>query len=110
MPRPDSPPTFGAILDDDGGSFGITTIAPSRTEQLYLKNTNVLQTVFTCDDGSKFEVIDFCPRFEQFGRMFRPPAMVRIMRPVEGAARIKVHCKPVNGWSKVYATETRGNA
>ena len=34
--------------------------------------------------------IDFCPRFERSGRMYRPVAFVRIVRPVAGAPRLRV--------------------
>lgn len=110
LPRPDSAPTFGAILDEDGGRFSITPLAACKTSQAYIKNTNVLKTTFSCGDQSGFEVIDFCPRFEQFGRMFRPSSLIRIVRPVSGSSRIRVDCNPVMGWCKTRAEVLRGNA
>ncbi|MGK5086823.1 trehalase-like domain-containing protein, partial [Bdellovibrionota bacterium FG-2] len=72
LPRPDSPPVFGRLLDEDGGHFSIETAGKSTSRQSYLPNTNILITHITAEDGSEFEITDFCPRFEQYGRMFRP--------------------------------------
>ena len=37
--------------------------------------------------------IDFCPRFERPGRMYRPVAFIRIVRPVAGAPRIRMRAQ-----------------
>ena len=37
-----------------------------------------------------FRVIEFAPRFMQFGRAFRPTQLVRIVEPLEGTPRIVV--------------------
>ncbi|MBI2605173.1 MAG: glycoside hydrolase family 15 protein [Deltaproteobacteria bacterium] len=114
LPRPDSPPVFGRLLDPQGGHFAIRPAALSsarfRTRQTYLPNTNILKTRFTTDDGSEFEVTDFCPRFEQHGRMFRPAALFRIVEPKSGNPTIQVSCRPVNGWEKEPVKAVRGNS
>ena len=52
-PRPDSPPLFGSLLDEDGGVFEIRPEgAIHSASQRYIANTNVLQTVITTDNGS----------------------------------------------------------
>ena len=79
LPRPDSPPVFGSMLDKDGGYFSITPAGNYKSEQSYLPNTNVLVTNFSCEDGTEFEITDFCPRFEQHGRMYRPMEVFRIV-------------------------------
>ncbi len=110
MPRPDSPPIFGKILDPDGGYFSIETLGDSTGTQHYLPNTNVLVTTITTQDGSSFKVTDFCPRFQQHGRMYRPVALCRIIEPISGSPTIQVKCKPVNGWSKETVKPIRGNS
>ena len=65
MPRFDSAPVFGALLDDDGGHFTIGPANSTRGVQRYLTNTNVLETRFETPDGA-FRVIDFAPRFRRF--------------------------------------------
>ena len=61
-------------------------------------------------EGDAFQIFDFCPRFEQFGRMHRPISVFRIVRPVAGSPSITVACNPVNGWSKEPSPRTRGNS
>src|SRR6201988_4019052 len=85
LPRPDSPPVFGGILDPDGGRFTISSPAPpgqQQTSQRYLPNTNILETVVALANGDSFRITDFCPRFEQYGRMYRPAALFRIVEAV----------------------------
>src|ERR1041385_7489783 len=71
LPRFDSEPVFGQLLDPHGGHFLIGAADGSAGTQTYLENTNVLQTVFTAP-GGRFRVLDFAPRFEQHERVYRP--------------------------------------
>lgn len=110
MPRPDSPPVFGRLLDSDGGHFSIDGVGNYSSQQKYLPNTAVLVTMLTNQDGSVFKITDFCPRFPQHGRMYRPIALFRIVEPVSGSPIIKVSCNPVNGWKKEVVKPERGNS
>src|SRR5688500_16520869 len=75
LPRPDSPPVFGRLLDEDGGHFSISAPDIESTTQEYIRNTNVLVTEVTLKNGDAYRITDFCPRFTQFGRNFRPFAV-----------------------------------
>jgi GH15 family glucan-1,4-alpha-glucosidase len=109
LPRFDSEPVFGALLDEeDGGAFVIAPADGSLGTQRYLDNTNVLETRFTTPDGS-FRVIDFAPRFMQFERSFRPTKIVRIVEPLEGTPRVQVRCDPRLGFSKRVPTRDVGS-
>jgi len=109
MPRFDSPPIFGALLDEaSGGSFLIGAADASQGVQRYLPNTNVLETRFESAEGA-FRVLDFAPRFLLFDRSFRPTKLVRIVEPLRGAPRIRVSCKPVLGWTKAPAPMEAGS-
>ena len=100
MPRFDSDPIFGALLDDgDGGRFAIRPAGLEQGEQRYLTNTNVLETRFVTNEGA-FRVLDFAPRFIQYERSFRPTKIVRIVEPLSGMPRIRVLCDPILGWSR----------
>lgn len=110
LPRPDSPPVFGRLLDPDGGHFSVDTESKSTYRQAYLPNTNVLTTFVRQDDGSELKITDFCPRFQQHGRMYRPMSIFRIVEPVSGSPKVKVVCKPVIGWEKEPAKPIRGNS
>ena len=100
MPRFDSEPLFGALLDEkDGGRFSIGPAVPQVGTQRYLPNTNVLETRFVTVDGA-FRVLDFAPRFIQYERSFRPTKLLRIVEPLSGTPRVRVLCDPILGWSK----------
>ncbi len=100
LPRFDSPPVFGALLDAEaGGRFMITSASGQPGKQRYLPNSNVLETRFDEPSGS-FRVLDFAPRFYLFERIFRPTKLVRIVEPLSGTPRIRVICDPVLGWSR----------
>ncbi len=110
MPRPDSEPIFGRLLDAEGGHFSIETAGPSQGKQFYLPNTVVLVTVVTFDDGSAFQITDFCPRFYQHGRVYRPSALFRKIEPIKGSPTVTIKCKPIKGWSKEPVPIVRGNS
>lgn len=99
LPRFDSEPVFGKLLDPDGGDFAIGPADGSAGTQRYLDNTNILETRFSGPSGH-FRILDFAPRFLQHERMYRPTQLVRVIEPLSGGASIRVACKPVLGWSK----------
>ncbi|MDZ4678530.1 MAG: glycoside hydrolase family 15 protein [Oligoflexia bacterium] len=110
LPRPDSPPVFGKILDPQGGHFSILSPDGAKGVPRYISNTNILETHFTQKNGAEYKIIDFCPRFEQFGRIYRPPTLIRKVIPIKGSPTIQVDCKPVDGWSKTPLGVTQGNS
>ena len=112
LPRPDSDPVFGRLLDPDGGHFAIEFAGgpASSSHQRYVENTNILVTEMTDASGARFRITDFCPRFPQYGRMFRPNSLFRIVEPVHGAPVLTVNCRPVAGWSKKRPRAVRGNS
>ncbi|WP_439532146.1 glycoside hydrolase family 15 protein [Polymorphobacter sp.] len=116
VPRVDGDPAFSSLLDDqprgaDGarGFWEIDLDACTSTEQYYVRNTPVLVTRHGDDDGNVVEVVDFCPRFSRRGRMYRPVAFVRIVRPVAGSPRIRVRLRPARDWGSADAEQTRGS-
>jgi GH15 family glucan-1,4-alpha-glucosidase len=111
LPRPDSPPVFGRLLDPAGGHFSITSPLASReTSQRYAPNTNVLITTITLHNRDAFRITDFCPRFPQYGRMYRPASLFRVVEPVSGTPVVQVSCRPVSGWDKQAVAPTWGNS
>lgn len=112
LPRPDSEPVFGRLLDPDGGDFSITFSDATNilSTQRYVENTNILITEMKDPSGARFRITDFCPRFQQFGRMFRPHSLFRIVEPLEGTPSLRVKCAPVDGWSKNPVHQSRGNS
>ena len=103
-PRPDSSFVFGPLLDrEKGGVFSIEGVDATSVQQAYVENSNVLRTVFS-GPGGEFEVYDFAPRFLLYDRYFKPPMLVRVVRPLSGEPRALVRCKPVYDYGLVEPT------
>jgi GH15 family glucan-1,4-alpha-glucosidase len=99
LPRPDSDPTLCALLTGAAGEatqgvFAVDLIDRAQQRQRYRRNTAIVETLLTDTGDSVVRIIDFCPRFQQLGRMFRPMMFVRIVEPVQGKPRIRVRFKP----------------
>jgi GH15 family glucan-1,4-alpha-glucosidase len=114
QPRVDGDPLFCGLLEPKGeaeaprGEWRISLENQVSAEQRYLKNTPILATRLTDADGAIVEIFDFCPRFLRSGRMYRPVAFVRIVRPIQGAARIRVALNPARDWGAADAERTSG--
>ena len=63
----------------------------------YVRNTALVTTVLTDRNGASVRITDFAPRFEQFGRTFRPPQLMRIIEPIAGLPRITIRFRPTSG-------------
>jgi GH15 family glucan-1,4-alpha-glucosidase len=113
-PRVDGDPLFCSLLSPRGesalpkGEWRLAIENQAKVEQSYLRNTPILVTRLTDSDGAAAEIYDFCPRFERSGRMYRPVAWARIVRPVAGAPRLRVALNPATGWGAEDAEQTSG--
>ena len=113
-PAVDGDPLFCSLLEPKGesdqprGEWRISVENQVSAEQKYLRNTPILSTRLTDADGNVAEVFDFCPRFERSGRMYRPVAFIRIVRPIVGAPRIRVGLNPATNWGAKDAERTSG--
>ncbi len=88
---------FNALLNGDDPDSGFMDIVVERyksSRQSYLRNTAILETVFETETGAELRVLDFAPRFERYGRNFRPPMIVRRIEPISGQARIALRLRP----------------
>ena len=111
VPRVDGDPVFCALLNGeqrDSGTWRFELEGQVAATQHYERNTPILVTRLEAEDGSAVEIRDFCPRFERSGRMYRPVAYVRIVRPVAGNPRMKVVLRPTRGYGARPAETTHG--
>ena len=113
MPRFDSDPVFCGLLNGDNperrGVYDIELQNFTRSEQHYRRNSAVVITRLYDDSDGVVEVTDFAPRFKSFGRIFRPPSIVRHVRPVSGSPRIRLRVRPAYDYGKGIAETTRGS-
>ncbi len=99
FPGFDGDPVFCSLLRErkgeaDFGFFAIDLVDFMRSEQHYLANTAILVTRLDDRHGGAIEITDFAPRFVQYGRMFCPMSLVRIITRVSGNPRIRIRVRP----------------
>ena len=100
LPYFDSPPAFLRILDDQkGGYCWVEPAAAKKVTRRYLPGTPILETTFTCAQGT-LQVTDFMPlrRRDELGDMGQDVdadrRIVRILRCVAGSVDVKIEVKP----------------
>ncbi len=111
-PRVDGDPVFSALMDGmepEHGFWDIELEGQKHVSQAYVRNTPVLRTVLTAEDGSSVEVIDFAPRHPKHSRTYRPLAFGRVVRPLHGAPRIRMRLRPAADWGARPAERTHGS-
>ena len=112
FPGLDGDPTFCSLLGGDDAEAGFTDVLLEghiKTERRYVANTAVLETTLVAEDGSAVRIVDFAPRFRQFGRMFHPTTIVRQLIPISGTPRITVRSRPMAGYGATKPTLTQGS-
>jgi len=97
FPRLDADPVFHALLGGENPARGFmeTILLDQRVaRQCYLENTAILATELEDSGGGKVRIIDFCPRFRRYGRIFRPPMIIRRIEPLAGRPRVTFRIRP----------------
>ena len=111
IPRVDGDPAFCSLLNGDNRDDGVWRFeleGQVSSSQHYVRNTPILVTRLEAEDGSALEIHDFAPRFERSGRMYRPVAFIRIVRPIAGAPRLRVKLAPMKNYGETRAETTYG--
>lgn len=115
-PRVDGDPVFSTLLGADPdahpeshGYWAIELEDQASVRQSYIRNTPILVTEITDKSGAIAQVIDFCPRYRQFGRVYRPLAFIRMVRPLAGTPKICVKLRPTVNWGEKPAGRTTGS-
>ena len=100
LPRFDGDPVFNALLHpgDGASAWAIEIEDFSSSKQWYEPNTAVLRTQLFDSAGQGIEITDLAPRFHHRSRYFRPLSIVRRVRPISGAPRIRMRLEPRFQW------------
>ena len=112
-PRVDGDPAFCALLSgdkaEDQGFWSVDVEDMASVRQHYVRNTPILVTEITDKSGAVVEITDFAPRYRQFGRVYRPMAFVRKVRPLSGTPRVRIRMRPMVNWGEAPAAITTGS-
>ncbi|MGB7404805.1 MAG: glycoside hydrolase family 15 protein [Pacificimonas sp.] len=111
IPRVDGDPVFCSLLNGGRQNVGVwrfELVGQISATQEYLRNTPILKTRLEAADGSAVDILDFCPRFRRSGRMYRPVAVLRIVRPVAGSPRLSINLSPMKDYGAEVAETTNG--
>jgi GH15 family glucan-1,4-alpha-glucosidase len=110
-PRFDSDPIFCRLLagKEEKGFSDIMLDDVAEYQSEYVRNTAIISTLLTDHQGGKVRITDFVPRFRQFGRVFRPPQIFRIIEPVAGLPRITIRVRPTSGYGKPLTRRSLGS-
>ncbi|MBS7328133.1 MAG: glycoside hydrolase family 15 protein [Oxalobacter sp.] len=79
---------------DDAGFIDVLFGKVRSKDQYYIRNTPVLVTRFADNAHNVIETVDFSPCYIQYGRLFTPPVIVRIIRRIAGRPRIAIRIRP----------------
>jgi GH15 family glucan-1,4-alpha-glucosidase len=119
LPRLDSDAVFCSLLrerrapkesgDSDFGFLSVELEDLARSDQYYIPSTPVLVTRLHDKSGGVVEITDFAPRFRQFGRLFSPAQLVRMVRPMGGSPRITLRVRPAGDYGRVRPSVTWGS-
>ena len=113
FPRFDGDPAFCALLDNrpqpETGVYEIELMGFERSEQEYIRNTPIVQTTLYDHEGNALRVTDFAPRFQLYGRTYRPNMIIRSLTPVIGWPRLKIRLRPALDYGKEPAAVTHGS-
>jgi len=123
LPRFDGDPVFNALLQPGhnapgsssseaaarSSSFGIEIEDFAESRQWYEPNTAVLRTQLIDKAGQSIEITDFAPRYYRRSRFFRPMTLVRRVKPIQGAPRIRVMLDVRFDWGRRQPLVTQGS-
>jgi GH15 family glucan-1,4-alpha-glucosidase len=111
FPRFDSDPVFSRLLagDEEKGFCEVALADLVDVKTQYLRNTAVVETILTDSRGGQVRVLDFAPRFDLYGRIYRAPQIVRRIEPLAGLPRITIKVRPTCNYGERVAEVSIGS-
>jgi len=101
-PRLDGDPVFSRLLagNEEKGFCEVVLEDMVDFASDYERNTAIVSTVLTNSRNDSVRITDFAPRFQNYGRIFRPAQLIRIIEPVAGVPRIAIRVRPTTDYGK----------
>jgi len=111
FPSFDGDPIFCRLLagGEEKGYSDVVLEDAVDFQSEYLRNTAVVSTLLTDQRGGVVRITDFAPRFRQYGRVFRPPQLFRIIEPIAGLPRITIRVRPTHNYGQPFRQHSVGS-
>jgi GH15 family glucan-1,4-alpha-glucosidase len=111
LPRYDGDPVFCRLLagDEEKGFAEVTIDGCAEIRSDYARNTAIVVSELVDANGAMVRVTDFAPRFQEYGRTYRPPQLIRIIEPVAGTPRVCIRVRATHRYGEPVATRTAGS-
>jgi GH15 family glucan-1,4-alpha-glucosidase len=111
LPRYDGDPVFCRLLagDEEKGFTDVLLDGQVRSNSEYLRNTATVVTDLIDDNGGAVRITDFAPRFTNYGRVFRPPQLIRIIEPMAGMPRITIRFRTAHRYGVPVTSHSAGS-
>lgn len=112
FPRFDSDPVFSRLIagDEEKGFSDVVLDRQVDCQSSYDRNTAIVVTVLTAQDGSQVRITDFAPRLRNFERLLRPPQLMRIIEPIAGLPRIAIRIRPTQFYGNPMKRRVAGSS
>ena len=112
FPRFDSDPVFSRLIagDEEKGFADVLLDRQVDAKSSYDRNTAIVTTILTADDGARVRIIDFAPRLRNFERLLRPPQLMRIIEPIAGLPRITIRVRPTQFYGNPMKKRVAGSS
>ena len=111
LPRYDGDPVFCRLIAgaDEKGFTDVVLDDQVETRSDYVRNTAIVVTELIDDKGGAVRITDFAPRFQNLGRTYRPPQLMRIVEPIGGMPRITIRFRPTHRYGVPVASRSAGS-
>ena len=111
LPRYDGDPVFCRLLagEEEKGFTDVVLDGQADSRSAYMRNTAIVVTELTDRNGSAVRITDFSPRFQNYGRIFRPPQLVRIIEPISGMPRITIRFRAAHRYGVPVTVHSSGS-
>jgi GH15 family glucan-1,4-alpha-glucosidase len=111
LPRYDSDPVFSRLLSgsEEKGFSDVVLDGFVETRSQYSRNTAIVITELIDLNGATVRVTDFAPRFVEYGRVYRPPQLIRIVEPIAGTPRVSIRIRATHHYGEPVMTRTSGS-
>ncbi|MGC2746375.1 MAG: trehalase-like domain-containing protein, partial [Pseudolabrys sp.] len=111
LPRYDGDPVFCRLLsgNDEKGFTDVLLEGQVETRSDYVRNTATVVSALIDNKGGAVRVTDFAPRFQIYGRTFRPPQLIRIIEPISGMPRVTIRFRTTHRYGEPVHSRSSGS-